>query len=292
MILKKLLIEEVKKRIFEIHGDTIILDETTYKNTHKKCRFIDKDFGEWWAIPDNIFHGHTNSKRGPVKTKRAIFEKYGVEVPIQNKGIKEKIKQTNIERYGVENPFESEKVKEKIKQTNIRKLGVEYPIQNKSVKEKTKQTNIERYGVSNPSQNDIIKQKTKQTNLKKYGVEYPFQSKDIQSKIAFSQQNKIIKYHWRDGRQLICQASWEPKVVDWLNKNQIDFLWQLIDFEPFEMPNGKMYRPDLFLIEQNKWIEIKGWFRRDAKEKWDWFHSQYPNSELWNEPKLKEMKIL
>jgi hypothetical protein len=32
--------------------------------------------------------------------------------------------------------------------------------------------------------------------------------------------------------------------------------------------------------------------REDAKEKWEWFHSNYPNSELWNESKLKEMKIL
>ena len=58
------------------------------------------------------------------------------------------------------------------------------------------------------------------------------------------------------------------------------------------MPNGKTYRPDLYLPDSDVWIEIKGYFRKDAKIKWDWFHKEHPNSELWNEEKLKEMKIL
>jgi hypothetical protein len=38
--------------------------------------------------------------------------------------------------------------------------------------------------------------------------------------------------------------------------------------------------------------EIKGYFRKGAKEKWDWFQSTVPNSELWNKEILKEMGIL
>ena len=30
----------------------------------------------------------------------------------------------------------------------------------------------------------------------------------------------------------------------------------------------------------------------DAREKWDWFHKEYPNSELWNKKKLQNMGIL
>jgi hypothetical protein len=58
--------------------------------------------------------------------------------------------------------------------------------------------------------------------------------------------------------------------------------------------NGKTktYRPDLYLAEQDKWVEIKGFFRKDAQDKWDWFHSSYANSELWNKPKLIELEIL
>jgi hypothetical protein len=58
------------------------------------------------------------------------------------------------------------------------------------------------------------------------------------------------------------------------------------------MPDGRTYRPDLYLTKERKWIEIKGYFYDDAEEKWNWFHETYPNSELWNEKKLKEMRIL
>ena len=60
------------------------------------------------------------------------------------------------------------------------------------------------------------------------------------------------------------------------------------------LPNEKhtTYRPDFYLIEKNKWVEIKGYFRKDAQEKLEWSHNEYPNSELWDKTKLKEMKIL
>jgi len=58
------------------------------------------------------------------------------------------------------------------------------------------------------------------------------------------------------------------------------------------MSNGHRYYPDLYLFSTKKWVEIKGYFRKDAKEKWEWFQTIKPNSELWNEQKLKEMGIL
>lgn len=39
-------------------------------------------------------------------------------------------------------------------------------------------------------------------------------------------------------------------------------------------------------------MQIKGFFRGQAQEKCNWFHKKYPNSELWNKEKLKEMGIL
>ena len=57
------------------------------------------------------------------------------------------------------------------------------------------------------------------------------------------------------------------------------------------MPNGKVYFCDLRLVKQNLYVEIKGQFYKDALEKWNWFHETYPNSELWNEPKLKKLGL-
>ena len=108
-------------------------------------------------------------------------------------------------------------------------------------------------------------------------------------KAAKSQNNTKILKHWKTKEKIICVASYEVKVVQWLNKNKIEYLWQP---KMFEMPNGKRYLPDVYIIGNDLWIEIKGYFRKDAKEKWEWFHNEYPNSELWNEDKLKEMEII
>jgi len=108
-------------------------------------------------------------------------------------------------------------------------------------------------------------------------------------KRALSSTNSYILYHWKTKEELICQGGWEKAVVDYLNKNKINFKWQN---KIFNMPNGKTYRPDFYLFGQKKWIEIKGYFRKDAKEKWDWFQTEHSNSELWDFKKLKEMKII
>lgn len=131
----------------------------------------------------------------------------------------------------------------------------------------------------------------KQTCMKRYGVEHNMQDRNIALKNVRSHNNTYIKYHWETKEELICQASWESKVIDYLNSNKIQFKWQ---HKIFKMPNGKTYRPDLYLIGKKiPWIEIKGYFRKDAKNKWKWFHNKCkPNSELWNESKLKEMGIL
>lgn len=128
-----------------------------------------------------------------------------------------------------------------------------------------------------------------ETCLKIYGVKNPIQNQDVAKKNAKSQSNSYIRYHWNTGEQLICQGGWEEKVVRYLNINKINFRWQS---KTFTMPNGKTYRPDLYLFSSKKWIEIKGFFRPDAKKKWKWFKKEHTNSELWDFNKLKEMKIL
>jgi len=37
-------IEVVIEKLKEIHGDNVILDESTYKGSSIKCRFIDKEY--------------------------------------------------------------------------------------------------------------------------------------------------------------------------------------------------------------------------------------------------------
>ena len=56
-------------------------------------------------------------------------------------------KKTNIEKYGVESPLQNKEILEKMKGTNIERYGVQLPLQNKEIKDKIKKTNLDRYGV-------------------------------------------------------------------------------------------------------------------------------------------------
>ena len=143
-----------------------------------------------------------------------MFEKYGVENPLQLEEIKNKVKQSNIKKYGVENVLQSEEVKAKVKQTNMERYGVEnvllnpeiksrrdntliekfgtlYPLQNEECLNKCKNTNIEKYGVENVSQSKEVRDKVEKTNIEKYGVKNIGQSKEIREKIR---QTNIERY--------------------------------------------------------------------------------------------------
>lgn len=61
---KRIPIEEIEKRIFDAWGDVVSLKEETYISTNKKCTFVDKDYGEFRAIPGHVFNGHGHRNRG------------------------------------------------------------------------------------------------------------------------------------------------------------------------------------------------------------------------------------
>lgn len=60
-----------------------------------------------------------------IKSKDSIFEKYGIDNIMENKEIREKIKQTNIERYGSDVYMKTDEFKNKSKATKILKYGTD-----------------------------------------------------------------------------------------------------------------------------------------------------------------------
>jgi len=256
---RKLTIEEIKQRLFELHGDTVIVDESTYVRARNKAKFIDKDYGEWWIEPKEMFSKKSSHpKRWLEKVKKTCLERYGCEHVSQNKEVQEKIKQTCLERFGVENASQSQQIRNKISNSN--KISAN----NQETREKTRQTCLEKYGVTNVSQNPTIAKKA-----------------------ALHQCNSLSLTHWKTGENIVCHGSYEIKVVQHFNDNHIDFDWQI----PFDMPNGRKYFIDCYLPEQDLYVEIKGYFRQDSKVKFDWFCSEHSNTELWNKPKLLSMGI-
>jgi len=61
-------VEQIKNRLPE----HIQVDESKYKNTMTKTRFIDKDYGEFYAVPSNVFNGTNHKLRSYDKNKLSI----------------------------------------------------------------------------------------------------------------------------------------------------------------------------------------------------------------------------
>jgi hypothetical protein len=54
------------------------------------------------------------------------------------------------------------------------------------------------------------------------------------------------------------------------------------------------YTPDFYLLDSNKWIEVKGYWYDDAIIKYNKFIEIFKNIEIeiWDEAKLKQYNIL
>lgn len=117
------------------------------------------------------------------KKKITSLKNYGVEFPMQNKNVVDKLKTICKEKYGVNNISQLSEIKEKKKESSIKIYGVKCVLQSKIVKDKIEETNVKKYGVKNVSQSVIIKDKKIETTMNNYGVENPFQSEVIKQKM-------------------------------------------------------------------------------------------------------------
>jgi hypothetical protein len=94
--------------------------------------------------------------------------------------------------------------------------------------------------------------------------------------------------YW-EGYQLLCQSNYEKFVIEkYINIQKYHIDWQI----KFDIPTGKVYFCDMYIKELDRYVEIKGYMRPHSKLKWEWFHKEYPNSELWDKEKLKQLGIL
>jgi hypothetical protein len=245
---------EVKNRLLSMYGDLIIIDETTYSGVNNKCKFIDKEYGEFWARPYHVF-------RGMRHKKRAIVEN------------------------GISSRLSIEDVKNRLK-----KIGSKITIDESTYSGLYRKARFihEKYGewwatpnnviMHNSSHPDGARQKSIDTFMRNYGTVSPMQNKEIFLKNAKSRWRKMTLKHWRTGKNVVCTSSYEFAVVRHLNENKIDYDWQI----KFVLPNGYSYFIDMYLPDKNKYVEIKGiFFNEKNKKKWEIFHSLYKNSEIW-----------
>lgn len=88
------------------------------------------------------------------------------------------------------------------------------------------------------------------------------------------------KRHWftcPDGKSVSMRSTWEVAFAEYLNEQNIKW-----EYEPrtFILENGSAYTPDFHLTETNEWIEVKGWFRDEHKEKLKTWQKEHPQEKL------------
>ena len=102
---------------------------------------------------------------------------------------------------------------------------------------------------------------------------------------------KIAKHGiWGEYNGIKMRSSYELNFAKWCNLSYIKW-----EYEPNTFDLGDTtYTPDFYLAEFDLWIEIKGYWRDDAKKKYNKFLKLYPNIyiKVFNEKRLKNMRIL
>jgi len=90
------------------------------------------------------------------------------------------------------------------------------------------------------------------------------------------------------------RSSWEAKVAKFLDSNNIDWAYEE---KEFILSETESYRPDFFIYKNDsfiKLIEVKGYFRKENKIKFEKFKEKYPSIivELWDKKVLKNKNII
>lgn len=105
-------------------------------------------------------------------------------------------------------------------------------------------------------------------------------------------------YILKTGKKIWLRSSWELKVINHFEQNNIEFEYENYTFpiiyEYKNIQHEGTYTPDFYLSKENKYIEVKGWWRDDAKVKFETFKQTYSgiNIKVWNYNKLKELGVL
>jgi hypothetical protein len=266
-------VEVVERRLNDVHGDVLTFDKSTFTRVDRPCCFVDRDHGAWWALPSNVFAGHEHPKRGYSRVSAAVKDKRGLSAG------------------------------ELQRRLDTLELGLTFKVETLigSAKKCCFVDPIHGEWWSTPS--NVIHKRSrhpiraainrKKTLIVRYGVDNPTKNAQIALRAAVGTNSVSQLNHWKTDEELLCVGSYELAVVRWLNAHQHGYEWQP---GPFMMPDGRTYRPDALILDgqfTGCYIEIKGYFRDDAKEKWGWFHSEHPdNSQLWMKKELQDIGIL
>lgn len=226
------------------------------KYCSNKCQLND-----YWSNISN-----EEIERRIIKTKKTCKEKYGVENFNTLDIIKEKTKKTNNEKYNSDYHLKTDKSKQMIKDNLNDKYGVDNVSKLEYVKIKKKNKSL----LKTDEEKLLTREKYKNTILERYGVEHLSQDSDFLEELL--KKSFSYKSHRLPSGKVISLQGYEPKVIDYLLKyyDEDDILYTNKSIENkigkiFYQNTDKIsrYFPDLYIISENKIVEVKSTFTYD-----------------------------
>ncbi|PCI28112.1 hypothetical protein COB55_04350 [Candidatus Wolfebacteria bacterium] len=214
-------------------------------------------------------HGDENYNN-PEKNKETCLEKWGVEFASQSEEFKEKLRRT----WENKTREELDEINNKRIESCLNIYGTEYSQQSEDVKDKIKATTLKNHGVESSLSSPEIRAKGEETSIKKYGVKNPMQNSEIIEKCK-KNSYKLKDYRLPSG-QIIKVQGYENLALDMLFKsyNENDLLIKDKDIENhigqiwYKDINGGNHRylPDIYIISENKIIEVKSTWTYQKKK--------------------------
>ncbi len=83
---------------------------------------------------------------------------------------------------------------------------------------------------------------------------------------------KILHGKWQNIENIRMRSTYELRFATFLKSKNLNFQYEP---KPFELKSGALYTPDFWIESLNLFVEVKGWWRDDAKEKFYSFIEEY-----------------
>ena len=305
-----MIISKLIDRIFSVHSNNVQIVEETYKNMHTPALFFDKDYGEFWKNPYYVINKkrrHPKHCNPTIRTlnevKQMLFEKHGDIVSIVDDTY------TAFTSYATFVDKDYGEYKTRVSRAVI---GV-HP--DRARKKKLLSADEIENRIKIIHNNEISLDKSTYVNTgtkcrfidKKYGEWWAIPSLVLRhrghphgkiSKVHKTMAKTPSVFHWKTNEECICCSGYEWAVLNWLNEHKIDYDWQIPFITPFETQKktrNALYIIDLYIkdgIYTDTFVEIKGRWTKEGKQKFDWFSSEHSNTQLWDCNKLLELKII
>lgn len=148
-----------------------------------------------------------------------------------------------------------------------------------------------RLGKNNPFYGKIHSEKTKEilSNIRKNNPTHLGKP---------ASHGKHINYLRKNGNIIKLRSSWEEKVAKYLDSNNFKWEYENLTLPVIYTYNGDLkvgtFTIDFYISDKNEVWEVKGWWRDDAKEKFEAVKLQHPQYSffLLDKNELKKMQLL